>query len=171
MRRSPGPPRSLKVAILSPNCARALRTSSACRAARWSRRAAATRRWARLRSARSARARLHLAGNRKPAHLASDVYRAAPEKLVHSFAHALPNLWYRMAAMLNGAGALAFAARLIRRTSANSSARRRQHYRGPGEVVFLPYLSGERTPLDDPYARGVAFGFSPPRPAPILRAR
>ena len=44
--------------------------------------------------------------------LASDVYRAAPELLVHSFAHALPNRWYRMAAMLNGAGTLAFAARL-----------------------------------------------------------
>ena len=33
-------------------------------------------------------------------------------------------------------------------------------YRGPGELVFLPYLSGERTPLDDPYARGVLFGMS-----------
>ena len=36
-------------------------------------------------------------------------YMSAPEKLVHSFAHALPNRWYAMAAMLNGAGALAFA--------------------------------------------------------------
>ncbi len=26
--------------------------------------------------------------------------------------------------------------------------------------MFLPYLSGERTPLDDPYARGVLFGMS-----------
>ena len=33
-------------------------------------------------------------------------------------------------------------------------------YRGPGALVFLPYLSGERTPLDDPYARGVLFGMS-----------
>ena len=33
-------------------------------------------------------------------------------------------------------------------------------YRGPGEVIFLPYLSGERTPHDDPDARGVFFGLS-----------
>ena len=31
---------------------------------------------------------------------------------------------------------------------------------GSGGVFFLPYLSGERTPLDDPYARGVLFGMS-----------
>jgi xylulokinase len=28
------------------------------------------------------------------------------------------------------------------------------------DVVFLPYLSGERTPHDDPHARGVLFGLS-----------
>ena len=39
-----------------------------------------------------------------------------------------------------------------------SSARRREGYRGPGETMFLPYLSGERTPHDDPHARGVVFG-------------
>ena len=33
-------------------------------------------------------------------------------------------------------------------------------YPGPGALLFLPYLSGERTPLDDPYARGVLFGMS-----------
>ena len=34
-------------------------------------------------------------------------------------------------------------------------------YRGPGELLFLPYLSGERTPHDDPHARGVVFGLDP----------
>ena len=32
----------------------------------------------------------------------TDIYRAAPGRLVHNFAHALPRRWYRMAAMLNG---------------------------------------------------------------------
>jgi xylulokinase len=45
--------------------------------------------------------------------VATDQYMSAPEQLVHSFAHALPNRWYAMAAMLNGAGALAFAGRLL----------------------------------------------------------
>jgi xylulokinase len=90
--------------------------------------------------------------------VASDVYRAAPEKLVHSFAHALPGRWFRMAAMLNGAGALAFAARLLGASVPELEREAAENYRGPGEILFLPYLSGERTPLDDPHARGVAFG-------------
>ena len=45
--------------------------------------------------------------------VATDRYISAPERLVHSFAHALPDRWYAMAAMLNGAGALAFAGRLL----------------------------------------------------------
>src|SRR5277367_3798438 len=92
--------------------------------------------------------------------VASDVYRAAPEKLVHSFAHALPGRWYRMAAMLNGAGALAFAGRLLRAEVAELEAEAAADYRGPADLMFLPYLSGERTPHDDPHARGVAFGLT-----------
>lgn len=92
--------------------------------------------------------------------VASDVYRAAPEKLVHSFAHALPRRWYRMAAMLNGAGALAYAARLLGAEVADLEREAADGYSGAGDVLFLPYLSGERTPHDDPYARGVAFGLS-----------
>jgi xylulokinase len=92
--------------------------------------------------------------------VATGRYMSAPEKLVHSFAHALPNRWYAMAAMLNGAGALAFAGRLL---GASPDALEREaaaEYHGPGALLFLPYLSGERTPLDDPYARGVLFGLS-----------
>jgi xylulokinase len=92
--------------------------------------------------------------------VATDGYTSAPERLVHSFAHALPARWYAMAAMLNGAGALAFAGRLL---SAAPEALEREaaaDYRGPGALIFLPYLSGERTPLDDSYARGVLFGIS-----------
>ncbi len=90
--------------------------------------------------------------------VASNRYRAAPERLVHSFAHALPKRWYRMAAMLNCAGALAFAARLFEREVAELEAEAASDYRGPGETLFLPYLAGERTPHDDPHARGVIFG-------------
>ena len=94
--------------------------------------------------------------------VATDRYMSAAEKLVHAFAHALPDRWYAMAAMLNGAGALAFAGRLL---SAAPDALEREaaaDYPGPGALLFLPYLSGERTPLDDPYARGVLFGMSEP---------
>jgi xylulokinase len=92
--------------------------------------------------------------------IASDRYRAAPERLVHSFAHALPGRWYRMAAMLNGAGALAFAARLFAREVGELEAEAAEGYCGPGETMALPYLSGERTPHDDLDARGVIFGLT-----------
>ncbi len=92
--------------------------------------------------------------------VASDAYRAAPERLVHSFAHCLPGRWYRMAAMLNGAGALAFAARLFGVGADDLEQEAALGYRGPGEALFLPYLSGERTPHDDPHARGVYFGLT-----------
>jgi len=87
-------------------------------------------------------------------------YMSAPDKLVHSFAHALPNRWYAMAAMLNGAGALAFAGRLLGAPPDALEREAAAGYSGPGALLFLPYLSGERTPLDDPYARGVLFGMS-----------
>jgi xylulokinase len=92
--------------------------------------------------------------------VATDRYMSAPEKLVHSFAHALPNRWYAMAAMLNGAGALAFAGRLLGAPPEALEREAAADYPGPGALLFLPYLSGERTPLDDPYARGVLFGLS-----------
>ena len=92
--------------------------------------------------------------------VATDRYTSAPEKLVHAFAHALPNRWYAMAAMLNGAGALAFAGRLLGVTPDELERAAAADYPGPAALLFLPYLSGERTPLDDPYARGVLFGLS-----------
>src|ERR1700722_7981932 len=92
--------------------------------------------------------------------VATDRYMSAPEKLVHAFAHALPNRWYAMAAMLNGAGALAFAGRLLGAAPDALEREAAADYQGPGPLFFLPYLSGERTPLDDSYARGVQFGMS-----------
>jgi xylulokinase len=92
--------------------------------------------------------------------IATDRYLSAPDRLVHSFAHALPGRWYAMAAMLNGAGALAFAARLLASTPEALEREAGDDYQGPGRLLFLPYLSGERTPLDDPHARGVLFGLS-----------
>jgi len=90
----------------------------------------------------------------------TDRYLSAPERLVHSFAHALPDRWYAMAAMLNGAGALAFAGRLLGASPDALEREAADGYQGPGPLLFLPYLSGERTPLNDPDARGVLFGMS-----------
>ena len=57
-------------------------------------------------------------------------------------------------------GALAFVGRLLGASPDALECEAAADYPGPGALLFLPYLSGERTPLDDPYARGVLFGLS-----------
>ncbi len=87
-------------------------------------------------------------------------YRPAPETAVHAFAHALPGRWFQMGAMLNGASCLAFAAGMMGGDIAALLEEAERGFAGPAAPVFLPYLSGERTPHDDPHARGVLFGLS-----------
>ncbi|WP_421696423.1 xylulokinase [Aestuariivirga sp.] len=89
-------------------------------------------------------------------------YRPAPQHLIHSFCHGLPNRWFQMAALLNGAGALAWAAGLLGKSDIGALlAETERAFTGPSPVLFLPYLSGERTPHNNPHAKGVLFGLTP----------
>ncbi len=88
-------------------------------------------------------------------------FMPAPEALVHSFCHALPDRWFQMAAMLNGASCLAWLAGLLKADIADLLRQAEEAYREPSALLFLPYLAGERTPHNDPHARGVFFGLSP----------
>ncbi len=86
-------------------------------------------------------------------------YRPSPDAMIHAFCHCVPSRWYRMAALLNGASCLAWAARLLGEPDIEALvARVDATTDGSGELLFLPYLSGERTPHNDPNARGVFFG-------------
>ena len=88
-------------------------------------------------------------------------YRPRPESLVHSFAHCLPDRWFQMAAMLNGASCLAWTASVLGRADIEGLLRETEAVtHGPSDLMFLPYLSGERTPHNDASARGVFFGLS-----------
>ena len=93
--------------------------------------------------------------------VATDSYRPAPEQAIHSFCHCLPGRWCAMAAMLNGASALSVMGRvggsddiaaLLGEVEAS--------FTGPSPLLFLPYLTGERSPHNDPFARGVLFGLT-----------
>jgi xylulokinase len=88
-------------------------------------------------------------------------FSPAPEAVVHSFCHAVPGRWFQMAAMLNAASCLAWGADLLKRDIGELLRETEDAYRNPSSVLFLPYLAGERTPHNDPYARGVFFGLSP----------
>ena len=96
--------------------------------------------------------------------VARESYRPAPEHLIHSFAHGLPGRWFQMAALLNGAGALAWAAGLLGRSDSDIGALLAETelaFAGPSPLLFLPYLAGERTPHNNPHAKGVLFGLTP----------
>jgi xylulokinase len=84
----------------------------------------------------------------------------APHDNIHAFAHALPNLWFQMAAMLNGASPLAWMAQRLGRGADIPGLLRAVENRmaRPSRLIFLPFLSGERTPYDDPAMRAAFYG-------------
>lgn len=94
--------------------------------------------------------------------VASRLHRPAPRAMVHAYAHGLPGRWSQTAALLNGASCLGWAAALFRDTRLDDLvAEAAAKFRGPSDVLFLPYLVGERSPLNDPHARGVIYGLTP----------
>ena len=103
---------------------------------------------------------------------ASDSYRVEPEGRLHAFCHAVPGKWHLMGVMLSAAGSF----RWYRDTLGEAEVRRaKRENRDPYDLLteaaadvppgcegllFLPYLTGERTPHPDPNARGVFFGLT-----------
>lgn len=84
-----------------------------------------------------------------------------PDQAVHTFCHALPGRWHQMGVMLSAASCLRWAARAT--GAADEAALLGEIARlDPGAraaaPLFLPYLSGERTPHNDAQASGVWFG-------------
>ncbi|MFB6272209.1 MAG: xylulokinase [Salinibacter sp.] len=94
-------------------------------------------------------------------------YRHDPEGRLHAFCHAAPDTWHLMGVMLSAAGSLRWYVDLFddlldEDVGASSYERLLAEAAevppGAEGLLFLPYLSGERTPHADPNARGVFFG-------------
>lgn len=102
----------------------------------------------------------------------SDGYRSNPESAVHSFCHALPGKWHLMSVMLSAASCLDWAAKLTGMADVPAFIEAAQQAdENAGAVWFLPYLSGERTPHNNPEAKGVFFGLTHQHgPAELARA-
>lgn len=92
---------------------------------------------------------------------ASDACRPNPAQGLHTFCHALPGQWHQMGVMLSAASCLRWAAQLCR-CDDEAALLRDVELAGvqarTAAPLFLPYLSGERTPHNDPHASGVWFG-------------
>jgi xylulokinase len=95
-----------------------------------------------------------------------------PKLRVHTFCHAVPGKWHVMGVELSAGGSL----RWYRDTFGDSeqsvakslgadpydimSKQAAKAPAGSEGLIFLPYLTGERTPYPDPNARGVFFGIT-----------
>ncbi len=88
---------------------------------------------------------------------ASDGYRPAAATAVHTFCHALPACWHQMGVILAATDALNWFARLAGSDAAAMTAALGP-LQAPGKTRFLPYLGGERTPLNDAAIRGAFIG-------------
>lgn len=88
---------------------------------------------------------------------ANDGYRPAAETAVHTFCHALPGCWHQMGVILAATDALNWFARLAG-SDAATMASALGPLQAPGKTRFLPYLGGERTPLNDAAIRGAFIG-------------
>jgi xylulokinase len=84
------------------------------------------------------------------------------EGRLHAFCHSVPATWHLMGVMLSAAGSL----RWYRDTRAPGAAYdallgpAAQVPAGSEGLLFLPYLTGERTPHPDPLARGAFVGLT-----------
>lgn len=91
----------------------------------------------------------------------SDGFLSNPESAVHSFCHALPNTWHLMSVMLSAASCLDWVAKLTGLSSVPELLKEVESS-APAEAPlwFLPYLSGERTPHNNPEAKGAFWGLT-----------
>ncbi len=89
---------------------------------------------------------------------ARDSFAPMPETAVHSFCHAIPGTWYQMGVILAATDSLNWLARVVNSDPATLAGALGEAAGGPGELRFLPYLSGERTPHNDAAVRGAFIG-------------
>jgi len=88
----------------------------------------------------------------------NDAFRPNAESAVHAFCHALPGTWHQMGVILAATDTLNWLAGITGRTPAELTAPLEGSVPEPTEVLFLPYLGGERTPINDGGARGAFAG-------------
>src|SRR5579871_5131028 len=102
----------------------------------------------------------------------SDAPTVDPGLRLHTFCHAVPGKWHLMGVMLSAGGSLQWyrdafcqpekvvAGALDKDPYDLICAEAARAPAGAEGLLFLPYLTGERTPYPDPNARGVFFGIT-----------
>ena len=89
---------------------------------------------------------------------ATSTFRPNPAGAVHAFCHCLPGLWHQMSVHLSAASCIDWVGNLTGASGPAEVFARAEAAGTGGSELFLPYLSGERTPHNDPHVRGAFFG-------------
>ena len=95
--------------------------------------------------------------------VASDQYTPNPAQAVHAFCHALPSRWHQMSVMLSAASALSWAKRTLNVSSEGALLDLAATLPAPARAhapLFLPYLTGERSPHNNANAQATWFGLT-----------
>jgi xylulokinase len=85
-----------------------------------------------------------------------------PKGRLHAFCHAVPGTWHFMGVTLSAAGSLQWYRDTLAPGESFDALMDEAERVPPGSegLLFLPYLSGERTPYPDPLARGCFVGLT-----------
>lgn len=93
--------------------------------------------------------------------VATDRFLSNPAGTVHSFCHALPATWHLMSVMLSAASCLDFTVRIAGFADVTELlAAASERGLSAESPLFLPYLTGERTPHNNPAATAGFFGLT-----------
>jgi xylulokinase len=89
-------------------------------------------------------------------------YAYEPEGRLHAFCHSVPGQWHFMGVMLSAAGSLQWYRDTLAPDVAFDQLLEEAASVEPGSdgLLFLPYLTGERTPHPNPNARGAFVGLT-----------
>ncbi len=92
----------------------------------------------------------------------TDAKAVEPNGRLHAFCHAVPGRWHLMGVMLSAAGSLRWFRDTFMPDASFDEVTARAAAAPPGAdgLLFLPYLTGERTPHPDPLARGAFVGLT-----------
>lgn len=102
----------------------------------------------------------------------TDEVKVDPKLRTHTFCHSVPNKWYVMGCMLSAGGAFRWYRDALGEMEINLAkekgvdpyelltAQARSAPVGSEGLIFLPYLTGERTPHGDANAKAVFFGLT-----------
>ncbi|QDT63983.1 xylulokinase [Calycomorphotria hydatis] len=102
----------------------------------------------------------------------SDEVEVDPEGRVHTFCHAVNGKWHVMGVVLSAAGSLEWYRQEMAEAEEIAAKKQKRNVydlltesamkasAGCEGLYFLPYLTGERTPHADPYARGCWIGLT-----------